>query len=127
MASPSNKKPSTAAWKLQLSTVMLVGGILYTVAVHVSQFPRGSIDTTIMEIGPKRPSPLWFWEPNSIIVVYMDPLGSYTNLVTHPQSSGLNSTVKMLEDFGFALWHHAAAQHIPVARLQHVRFPARGV
>ena len=28
-----------------------------------------------MELAPKRPSPLWFWEPNSIIVVYMDPLG----------------------------------------------------
>ena len=34
--------------------------------------PRGSIYTTIMELGPKRPSPLWFWGPNSIIVVYMD-------------------------------------------------------
>ena len=31
--------------------------------------------TTIMALGPKRPSPLWFWGPNSIIVVYMDPLG----------------------------------------------------
>ena len=29
-----------------------------------------------MELGPKRPSPLWFWGPNSILVVYMDPLGS---------------------------------------------------
>ena len=30
-----------------------------------------------MELGPKRPSPLWFGGPNSIIVVevYMDPLG----------------------------------------------------
>ena len=37
--------------------------------------PRGSIYTTIMELGPKRPSPLWFWGPNSILVVYMDPLG----------------------------------------------------
>ena len=37
--------------------------------------PRGSIYTTIMESGPKRPSPLWFWGPNSIMVVYMDPLG----------------------------------------------------
>ena len=37
--------------------------------------PRGSIYTTIMELGPKRPSPLWFLGPNSIIVVYMDPLG----------------------------------------------------
>ena len=27
-------------------------------------------------IGPKRPSPLWFLGPNSIIVVYMDPLGT---------------------------------------------------
>ena len=36
--------------------------------------PRGSIYTTIMELGPKKPSPLWFWGPNSIIVVYMDPL-----------------------------------------------------
>ena len=35
--------------------------------------PRGSIYSTIMELGLKRPSPLWFWEPNSIIVVYMDP------------------------------------------------------
>ena len=26
---------------------------------------------TIMELGPKRPSPLWFWGLNSIIVVYM--------------------------------------------------------
>ena len=38
-------------------------------------FPRGSIYTTIMELGSKRPSPLWFSGPNSIIVVYMDPLG----------------------------------------------------
>ena len=37
--------------------------------------PRGSIYTTILELAPKRPSPLWFWGSNSIIVVYMDPLG----------------------------------------------------
>ena len=37
--------------------------------------PRGSIYTTIMELGPERPSPLWFWVPNSTIVVYVDPLG----------------------------------------------------
>ena len=35
--------------------------------------PRGSIYTTIMELGPKRPFILWFWGPNSIMVVYMDP------------------------------------------------------
>ena len=38
--------------------------------------PRGSIYTTIMELGPKRPSLLWFWEPNSIIGAYVDPLGN---------------------------------------------------
>ena len=37
--------------------------------------PRGSIYTTIMELAPERPSPLWFWGPNSRIVEYMDPLG----------------------------------------------------
>ena len=43
---------------------------------HMSMYiPRGSIYTTIMELGPKRPSPLWFWGPNSTIVGYMDPLG----------------------------------------------------
>ena len=42
----------------------------------VTQSPRGSIYTTIMELGPTRSYPLWFWGPNSIIiVVYMDPLG----------------------------------------------------
>ena len=43
-------------------------------------FPRGSIYTTIMELGPKRPSPLWLLGPNSIIVVYMDPLASCVNM-----------------------------------------------
>ena len=28
-----------------------------------------------MELSPKRPSLVWFWGPNSIMVVYMDPLG----------------------------------------------------
>ena len=28
-----------------------------------------------MELGPKRPSLLWFLEPDSMIVVYMDRLG----------------------------------------------------
>ena len=32
--------------------------------------------TTFMELGPQRPSLLWFWELNSIVVVYMDPLGT---------------------------------------------------
>ena len=37
----------------------------------------------MMELSPKRPSPLWFWGPNSIIVVYMDPLGGI-----HQQTQG---------------------------------------
>ena len=40
--------------------------------------PRGSTYTTIMELSPKRPSPLWPWGPNSTIVVYMEPLGYTT-------------------------------------------------
>ena len=46
-----------------------------TSLVPPAGLPRGSIHTTIMELGPKRPSLLWFWDPNSIIGVYMDPLG----------------------------------------------------
>ena len=38
-----------------------------------------SIRTTIVELGPKRPSPLWFLVPKSIIVVYMNPIG-YTTI-----------------------------------------------
>ena len=40
-----------------------------------SFYATRSIYTTIMESGPKKPSPLWFLGPNSIIVVNMDPLG----------------------------------------------------
>ena len=39
--------------------------------------PRGFIYTTGMELGTERPSLLWFWGPNSIMVVYMDPLGGH--------------------------------------------------
>ena len=42
---------------------------------YVYIYPRGSIYSTIMELGPERPSILWLWGPNSIMVVYMEPLG----------------------------------------------------
>ena len=42
--------------------------------VHI-YYPRRSIYTTIMELGPRRPSLLWFEGPGSMVVVYMDPLG----------------------------------------------------
>ena len=35
-----------------------------------------SIYTAIMELDPNRPSPIWLLGPNSIIVVFMDPLGN---------------------------------------------------
>ena len=38
-------------------------------------FPRGSIYTTIMELGPQNHNGDGLLGPNSIIVVYMDPLG----------------------------------------------------
>ena len=40
--------------------------------------PIGSIHTTIMELGPKRPSLLWFRGPSALVVVYVDP---FVNLV----------------------------------------------
>ena len=35
-----------------------------------------------MELGPKRPSLLWFWGPNSIMVVYVGPSGVLDSLYT---------------------------------------------
>ena len=37
--------------------------------------PRGYIYTTIMELGSKSQNRYGFWGPNSIMVVYMNPLG----------------------------------------------------
>ena len=42
----------------------------------VKEYPRGSIYTSIMELGPERPSLLWFWDPTSIMGVFMDPVGT---------------------------------------------------
>ena len=39
------------------------------------RIPRGSIYTTIMELGPQNHNGDGLLGPNSIIVVYMDPLG----------------------------------------------------
>ena len=38
-------------------------------------YPRGSIYTTIMESGPQNHNEDGLLGPNSIVVVYMDPLG----------------------------------------------------
>ena len=40
-------------------------------------FPRGSIYTTIMELGAKNNVEDGLLGPNSIMVVYVDPLGLY--------------------------------------------------
>ena len=37
--------------------------------------PKGSIYTTIMELGPRNHSTDGLLGPNSILIVYMDPLG----------------------------------------------------
>ena len=46
-------------------------------------YPRGSADTTIMELIPERPSLLWLWGPTSITAVYMDPLGALEAALSH--------------------------------------------
>ena len=45
------------------------------VCVHMCFIPRGSIYTPIMESGSQNHSRDGLLGPNSIIVVYMDPLG----------------------------------------------------
>ena len=54
--------------------------------------------TTIMELGPQSHNGDGLLGPNSIIVVYMDPLGN-----RHPKvwSKGAGSTVLRLPDLGF--------------------------
>ena len=51
--------------------------------------PRGSIYTTIMELGPQNHNGDGLLGPNSITVVYMDPLGTFR--VEHLQVEGLAS------------------------------------
>ena len=46
-----------------------------TEGVRITGIPRGSIYTTIMELGPQNHNGDGLLGPNSIIVVYMDPLG----------------------------------------------------
>ena len=45
------------------------------VIIKAPILPRGSIHTTIMELGPQNHNGDGLLGPNSIIVVYMDPLG----------------------------------------------------
>ena len=52
----------------------------------------------MMESGPKRPSPLRFWGPNSIIVVYMDPLGRLFRVKVGSRVEGLGLDARL---FGF--------------------------
>ena len=65
-------------------TCEIIGYALQTGSKCFLLWARGSIYTTIMELAPKRPSPLWFWGPNSIIIVYMDPLGSFSGQSNRP-------------------------------------------
>ena len=61
---------------------------------RVRHYPRGSIYTTIMEFGPQNHNGDGLLGANSIIVVYMDPLGIGTNqlppaLMAHKDSKAL--------------------------------------
>ena len=58
--------------------------------------PRGSTYTTIMESGPKRPSPLWFLGRNSIMVVYMDPLGDTIGSLRPPRHIPLRRVLYLM-------------------------------
>ena len=42
-----------------------------------SAYPRGSIYTTIRELGPKIPYCRRNYGPNSLMVIYVDPLGIF--------------------------------------------------
>ena len=42
--------------------------------IYICKISPRSFCTTIVELGPQRPSLLWFWELNSTIVVYVGPL-----------------------------------------------------
>ena len=53
-----------------------------------------------MELGANRPSPLWFLEPNSIIVVYMDPLG-YTVIIELLEGASAQSFWQLLRSLEF--------------------------
>ena len=43
----------------------------------IKPYPRGSIYTTIMELGPQHHNRDGLLVPNSIMVAYMDPLGIF--------------------------------------------------
>ena len=51
------------------------GGWPYLVVLCLLPFPRGSIYTTTMEVGPQNHNEDALWGPNSILPVYMDLLG----------------------------------------------------
>ena len=47
-------------------------------------YPRGSIYTTIMELGPPNHNMDGLLGPNSTMVVYMDPVGTTHRFLTEP-------------------------------------------
>ena len=56
---------------------------------------RGSIYTTIMELGPKNHNGDGLLGPNSMMVVYMDPLG---NLSQTPKAQAFASTLEKTQN-----------------------------
>ena len=63
--------------------------------IYIYIYPD-TICTTILELDPKRPSLLWFWGPNSIVVVCMGPLG-YIEFQSKVQAELKPSTLDPLD------------------------------
>ena len=70
-------------------------------------FPKGSTYTTIREFGSIVPSIVWYFGPNSQIVVHMDPLGFpvfrslsrlHVCLASSPEVSRLWHAVRALQN-----------------------------
>ena len=50
----------------------------------IKPYPRGSIYTTIVELGPQHHNRDGLLVPNSIMVAYMDPLGIFYAVTVSP-------------------------------------------
>ena len=73
-----------------------------------------------MELAPKRPSPLWFWGPNSIIVVYMDPLGNFHT--KEPTTAANANATEPLKDLPSSEHLRFAGTHLPFLNYQSLFF-----
>ena len=64
-----------AKWNIQVFAVFSQGTSCNQWILPCHHLPRGSTYTTIMELGPQTHNGDTLLGPNSVMVVYMDPLG----------------------------------------------------